>query len=171
MTVREFFTFNAVVNPVENFIDFEKLSTILQYKFKSKQLPLEALTHHSCFPEFTTNCNQKLAFIGDSILGTFLVSALFNISTNCFLNFGSCSFLFLDFLITGYIYENCGEKTISEVEDVRVALVNDILFAVLVVRMGLHKFLFLESSLLLDKIDKFISQQEKVNHEINCDEV
>lgn len=143
MTVREFFTFNAVVNPVENFIDFEKLSTILQYKFKSKQLPLEALTHHSCFPEFTTNCNQKLAFIGDSIL---------------------------DFLITGYIYENCGEKTISEVEDVRVALVNDILFAVLVVRMGLHKFLFLESSLLLDKIDKFISQQEKVNHEINCDE-
>lgn len=95
----------------------------------------------------------------------------FNISANCFLNFVSYYFSFLDFLITGYIYENCGEKTISEVEDVRVALVNDILFAVLVIRMGLHKFLFLESSLLLDKIDKFVGQQVKVNHEINLDEV
>ena len=40
----------------------------INYKFKNKSLPEEALTHTSYANEFKTNSNEKLEFLGDSIL-------------------------------------------------------------------------------------------------------
>lgn len=75
--------------------------------------------------------------------------------------------LFSDFLITAYIYENCGKLTPGELTDLRSALVNNITFACLTVRQELHKFLDAASPLLLDAIDRFVRFQEKRKHIID----
>jgi endoribonuclease Dicer len=46
----------------------------LRYTFKNKALLIEALTHASYIPNRITNCYQRLEFLGDAVLGTFLLN-------------------------------------------------------------------------------------------------
>lgn len=48
----------------------DRLKEILGYEFNDKKLLAEALTHHSYFNDFSVDCNYKMAFLGESILGT-----------------------------------------------------------------------------------------------------
>ena len=76
----------------------------------------------------------------------------------------------LDFLITCYIYENCGNLNPGALTDLRSALVNNITFACLAVRYGLHTALLAYASELNDAIYRFVKFQEERGHEVN-DEV
>ncbi len=50
---------------MSNKIDFSKLEELLGYRFKDKNLLLEALTHKSCKKEYN---NERLEFLGDAVL-------------------------------------------------------------------------------------------------------
>lgn len=71
-----------------------------------------------------------------------------------------------DFLITTYIVEHCYNKTPGEITDIRSSLVNNITFASLSVRIGLHKFVLAKSVQLTEAIDRFFEHQQKNNHQI-----
>lgn len=51
------------------FSGFETVCERINYKFKSTKLPYSAFVHHSYFPDNDVECNQRLAFLGDAILG------------------------------------------------------------------------------------------------------
>ncbi|XP_018331371.1 endoribonuclease Dicer [Agrilus planipennis] len=110
-----------------------KIEERLGYTFRNKGYLLQALTHSSYTPNRVTNCYQRLEFLGDAIL---------------------------DFLITCHIYETCGKLNPGELTDLRSALVNNITFAGIAVRLGLHKFLLFSNQQLSKYIDSFVSHQE-----------
>lgn len=110
-----------------------KIQEVLKYKFNNRAYLLQALTHPSYTPNRVTYSYQKLEFLGDAVL---------------------------DFLITCYIYENCGNLSPGELTDLRSALVNNVTFAGFAVRLGLHKFLLQSSIKLQASMDSFYEFQE-----------
>jgi ribonuclease-3 len=63
---------------LEKIAEFEKR---LGYQFKNKKLLIEALTHRSFFhehPEKAATHNERLEFLGDSVLGFVIVEFLFS---------------------------------------------------------------------------------------------
>ncbi|KAL0108749.1 hypothetical protein PUN28_014111 [Cardiocondyla obscurior] len=121
------------------------VETNIGYKFKNRGFLLQALTHPSYTSNGITECYQRLEFLGDAIL---------------------------DFLITCYIYENCGNLSPGDLTDLRSALVNNITFACLTVRYGLHMALLAYAPSLHEIIDRFVKFQEErdfaVNDELLC---
>ncbi|XP_071454543.1 endoribonuclease Dicer [Hetaerina americana] len=109
-----------------------QLEESLHYNFKNKTLLLQAITHASYFPNKLTECYQRLEFLGDAVL---------------------------DFLITCHIYETGGKLNPGQLTDLRSALVNNITFASLVVRHGLHRHLLYLSPSLMEAIDSFVEFQ------------
>lgn len=77
---------------------------------------------------------------------------------------------FTDFLLTVHIYETCGKLSPGELTDLRSALVNNIIFACLAVRYGLHTALLQHAPKLFEIIDRFVKFQEQRNHVVD-DEV
>lgn len=75
-----------------------------------------------------------------------------------------------DFLITCHIYETCGNLSPGALTDLRSALVNNITFACLAVRYGLHTNLLAYAPKLYEIVDRFVKFQEERNYVIN-DEV
>lgn len=69
-------------------------------------------------------------------------------------------------MITTYIIEHCNNKSPGEITDIRSALVNNITFASLSIRIGLHKFLLAKSVKLTEAIDSFYEHQKKNNYKI-----
>ena len=69
-----------------------------------------------------------------------------------------------------YIYDFCGELSPGDLTDLRSALVNNITFACLAVRYGLHTALLAYVPLLHEAISRFVKFQEERNHAID-DEV
>lgn len=60
--------------------EISEIEHALGYSFKNKQLLLEALTHRSFShenPQITQTCNERLEFLGDSVLGLAVVEYLF----------------------------------------------------------------------------------------------
>ncbi|XP_011871131.1 PREDICTED: endoribonuclease Dicer [Vollenhovia emeryi] len=110
------------------------------YKFKNRAFLLQAFTHPSYTPNMITECYQRLEFLGDAIL---------------------------DFLITCYIYENCGNLSPGDLTDLRSALVNNITFACLAVRYGLHTALLAYAPKLHEIIDRFVKFQEARDFQVN----
>ncbi|XP_071570826.1 endoribonuclease Dicer [Temnothorax nylanderi] len=110
------------------------------YKFKNRAFLLQAFTHPSYTPNAITECYQRLEFLGDAIL---------------------------DFLITCHIYENCGNLSPGDLTDLRSALVNNITFACLAVRYGLHIALLAYAPKLHEMIDRFVKFQEERDYAIN----
>lgn len=53
--------------------DYNKLANVLGYQFKDESLLIQALTHRS----FKGAHNERLEFIGDSLLGMFIAEALY----------------------------------------------------------------------------------------------
>lgn len=117
-----------------------EIETKLGYKFKNRGYLLQAFTHPSYSANNMTECYQRLEFLGDAIL---------------------------DFLITSYIYENCGNLNPGSLTDLRSALVNNITFACLTVRHGLHIALLCYSPKLNDIIERFVKFQEERNYIVN----
>lgn len=67
--------------PVSYSKSLENLERDIDYSFKSRDLLVEALTHRSFHhenPEKVTSYNERLEFIGDSVLGLVIVEHLFN---------------------------------------------------------------------------------------------
>ncbi|CAK9806078.1 Endoribonuclease Dicer [Anthophora quadrimaculata] len=112
----------------------------LGYKFKNRGFLLQAFTHPSYTANNVTECYQTLEFLGDAIL---------------------------DFLITVYIYEKCDNLNPGTMTDLRSALLNNITFACLTVRLGLHTGLLSYAPLLNNAIERFVRFQEERNHVIN----
>lgn len=71
-----------------------------------------------------------------------------------------------DFLITTYIIEHCNNKTPGEITDIRSSLVNNITFASLSARIGLHRFILAKSVQLTEAIDRFYEHQQRNQHKI-----
>lgn len=69
-------------------------------------------------------------------------------------------------MITTYIIEHCHNKTPGDITDIRSSLVNNITFASLSVRIGLHRFILAESLELTNAIDRFFEHQQKNQHKI-----
>ncbi|XP_032516970.2 endoribonuclease Dicer isoform X1 [Danaus plexippus] len=114
------------------------IETILGYKFKDPSLLLEALSHASYIRNRYTRSYERLEFLGDAIL---------------------------DFLITAYIYENCGDLSPGDLTDLRSALVNNVTFASYVVRLGLHKYFCSQfNGVLENAIKTFVEHQEQLDH-------
>jgi ribonuclease-3 len=60
--------------------DFIQLEQLLGYSFRDKKLLLDALTHKSFYhenPDKADNYNERLEFLGDSVLGFVIVEYLF----------------------------------------------------------------------------------------------
>ncbi|XP_046627604.1 endoribonuclease Dicer isoform X1 [Neodiprion virginianus] len=110
------------------------------YKFQNRGFLLQAFSHSSYSPNVTTASYERLEFLGDAIL---------------------------DFLITAYIFENFDNLSPGQLTDLRSALVNNITFACLAVRYGLHTYLLAYSPLLIDMVDKFVAFQEQREHAID----
>jgi Ribonuclease III domain len=81
-----------------------------------------------------------------------------------------------DFLITCYIYEQCGNLSPGAMTDLRSALVNNVVFGSLTVRFGLHSHLLQNSPSLFQLVDTFVEYQqsndfaitEEVRHSCFC---
>ncbi|XP_076220926.1 endoribonuclease Dcr-2 isoform X2 [Nomia melanderi] len=112
----------------------------LGYKFENRAFLLQAFTHPSYSANSITECYQRLEFLGDAVI---------------------------DFLITSYIYEYCGNLSPGVLTDLRSALVNNITFACLSVRYGLHTALLAYSPQLNDAINRFVKFQEERGHVVN----
>ncbi|CAL1687755.1 unnamed protein product [Lasius platythorax] len=110
------------------------------YKFNNRAFLLQAFTHPSYSANGITECYQRLEFLGDAIL---------------------------DFLITCYIYESCGNLSPGDLTDLRSALVNNITFACLAVRYGLDTALLAYAPKLHEAIDRFVKFQQERNYAVN----
>ncbi|VVC42507.1 Hypothetical protein CINCED_3A023563 [Cinara cedri] len=117
---------------------YEILEDRIGYSFKNKSLLIQSLTHPT-YQTGITECYQRLEFLGDAIL---------------------------DFIITTYIIEHCHNKTPGEITDIRSSLVNNITFASLSIRIGLHRFLLAKSIKLTEAIDRFYEHQQRIDHKI-----
>lgn len=78
-------------------------------------------------------------------------------------------YFILDFLITSYIFEHCNDKTIKDIKDIIYSLVNNITFASLSIRIGLHRFILAKSVEITEAIDRFYKYQQRNNHKIGQD--
>ncbi|KYM95939.1 Endoribonuclease Dicer [Cyphomyrmex costatus] len=122
----------------------DTLEIRIGYKFKNRELLLQAFTHPSYTANTITECYQKLEFIGDAIL---------------------------DFLITCYIYENNENLSPGKLTDLRSALVNNITFACLSIRYGLHVALLSYAPKLHEIIDRFVKFQEGRDYVVNDEDI
>ncbi|KYM88476.1 Endoribonuclease Dicer [Atta colombica] len=118
----------------------DTLESKIGYKFKNRAFLLQAFTHPSFTANGITECYQRLEFLGDAIL---------------------------DFLITCYIYENGVNLSPGDLTDLRSALVNNITFACLSVRHGLHTALLAYAPKLHEIIDCFVRFQEERDYVVN----
>lgn len=123
----------------EFLLNFKILEKTLGYKFTDISYLLQAVTHPSFVKNRITDCYQKLEFLGDSVL---------------------------DFLITSYIFERCGDMNPGKLTDLRSALVNNTTLACITVRNNLHLHLLSNSAALTETIQKFVQYQEKMDHKI-----
>lgn len=131
---------SPVLNPkaTQRDIDYlipcwKQIENKIGYTFKNRAYLLQALTHSSYSPNRITRSYETLEFIGDAVL---------------------------DFLITCFIFETCGNLTPGELTDLRSALVNNITFACYTVRWEFHKYLLSLNTKLEADIQKFVMYQE-----------
>ncbi|XP_043484526.1 endoribonuclease Dicer-like isoform X2 [Leptopilina heterotoma] len=114
----------------------------INYTFNDRSLLLQAFSHPSYSPNVITPCYQRLEFLGDAVL---------------------------DFLITLYIYESCEKLTPGDITDLRSALVNNITFACISVKYGLHTSLLAYVPSLHETINRFVNFQEEKNHAVDVE--
>ncbi len=104
-------------------------------------LLLEAFTHPSYSDNTITGSYQRLEFLGDAIL---------------------------DFLVTQHIYNNCKKDLRpGELTDLRSALVNNNIFAVIAVQNNYQKYLKEESPHLFTTIGHFVKEVEHLNSKVS----
>eukprot|EP00794_Sanderia_malayensis_P019899 gene19899-21843_t len=112
---------------------FTVLEEGIGYSFKDRSFLIQAATHMSYEKNRTTDCYQRLEFLGDAIL---------------------------DFLVISYLYDNHAFLDPSSLTDIKSALVNNNTFSLLSVQNKLHKCLMHSSPALLVAITRFVQQIE-----------
>ena len=115
---------------------FEEKS--IDYQFRSKLYLVEALTHASYHPNRVTPCYQRLEFLGDAVL---------------------------DFLVTQHLFFRHAKLSPGQLTDIRQALVNNNIFAVISVKKDFHKYLKEMSPTLFKTIENFITFVDDENEE------
>ena len=110
----------------------------IRYRFRSKLYLVEALTHASYHPNRVTPCYQRLEFLGDAVL---------------------------DFLVTQHLFFRHGKLSPGELTDIRQALVNNNIFAVIAVKNNFNKYLKQMSPTLFKTIEKFVTFMDEENEE------
>lgn len=58
-------------------IDVDKIEQILCYRFRNRKLLIQAFTHSSYSNENRCECNERLEFLGDSVLSVIISTKLF----------------------------------------------------------------------------------------------
>jgi len=99
--------------------DFSKLEKKLNFKFKNKDLLIQAFCHRSYLnenPKFYLSNNERLEFLGDAVL---------------------------ELAVTEYLYKNYPEKTEGELTNWRAALVNAKMLSKIARGLGFNDFLLL----------------------------
>uniref|UniRef100_A0A0K8S5D2 Uncharacterized protein n=1 Tax=Lygus hesperus TaxID=30085 RepID=A0A0K8S5D2_LYGHE len=127
--------------PYGDLMKADMIEEKLGYHFKDRSFLLQAVTHSSAV-HFATDCYQRLEFLGDAVL---------------------------DFLITLYIFDECGKLSPGDLTDLRSALVNNITFSCLAVKYGFHKHLIARAYSLTDIIGSFADRQAKRDHSIGAE--
>ena len=112
-----------------------KLEKAIGWTFHNPSLLLQALTHASYTKNRVTDCYQRLEFLGDAVL---------------------------DYLITCNIYSKFPNYGPGEITGMRSALVNNITFAELAIKLELHKALLHNSPALFKQIPQYIEVFEKL---------
>lgn len=126
----------------EHVVKMNYIENTVGYCFKNREYLLQALTHSSYKNQSVTEDYQSLEFIGDAVI---------------------------DFLITLYIFDYCGNLSPGDLSDLRSALVNNIIFACLTVKYGLHTSLLYNEPSVGKKINEFVNFQVLRNHLIDDD--
>jgi endoribonuclease Dicer len=116
---------------------------MIGYKFNNKAFLVQAFTHSSYIQNTTTQCYQRLEFLGDALL---------------------------DYLITRHIFKSGKNFSPGELTDLRSALVNNAFFASIAVKFNFHKYLKYFSFDLFRAIDYFEKrfQENKIETIKNC---
>ena len=112
--------------------DFDKIESILGYKFVERTLLFTAFTHAS---KNHLYCNERLEWLGDAIL---------------------------DWIVTRYFFCNgTREMDPRELTEARKSSVSNVSFSEVVVYYQLHKFLRFDNDSLGKEIDKFFTALNK----------
>ena len=109
-------------------------NTLLGWRFKDCTLLLQAVTHASYTKNRITDCYQRLEFLGDAVL---------------------------DYLVTCHIYSTFPTYGPGEISQMRSALVNNITFAELAVKLELNKNLLYNSPFLYKQIELYLKREDK----------
>ena len=107
----------------------------LNWKFMDEKLLLQALTHASYTKNRVTDCYQRLEFLGDAVL---------------------------DYLVTCHIYSTFPGYGPGDISHMRAALVNNVTFAELSVKLQLHRLFLHNSPSLFKQIQDYV-------HNSSCD--
>ena len=113
---------------------FNSLEKCINYTFMEKSFLIQAFSHMSYYRNRSTDCYQRLEFLGDAIL---------------------------DFLIIAHLYACDEELDPSRLTSIKSALVNNNTFALLAVRFNLHKYLLHFEQKLESAIKQYIDLQEE----------
>ena len=76
----------------------------------------------------------------------------------------------LDYVITRHLYEDSDKYSPGVLTDLRSALVNNNIFAVLAVKWDFHKYFKAISPALFNVIEKFVARQKENEDEIDLDD-
>ncbi|KAG0495856.1 hypothetical protein HPP92_000547 [Vanilla planifolia] len=114
--------------------ELEILEAKVGYKFKTKGLLLEAITHASQQELGVSYCYQRLEFLGDSVL---------------------------DILITWHLFRSHGDIDPGMLTDLRSASVNNDNFAQVAVKHKLQQHILHGSGFLLEQITEYVKLYEK----------
>jgi len=107
--------------------DFSKLEKKLSFKFKNKDLFIQAFVHRSYLnenPDFYLDNNERLEFLGDAVL---------------------------ELIITEYLYQKYPQETEGELTSWRAALVNTNILSKVAQNLGFSDFLLLSRGETKDK--------------------
>ena len=111
----------------------EEIERRIGYRFTEKSFLLQAFTHASYGDNRLTGSYERLEYVGDAVL---------------------------DYLVTVYIYTQAGPDIgPGRITDIRSALVCNNMFASVLVDLGLHTFILLQSPELLKMIQAYVEDR------------
>lgn len=116
----------------------------LNWEFQDRKLLLQALTHASYSRNRVTDCYQRLEFLGDAVL---------------------------DYLITCHIYSTYPRYGPGDISNMRAALVNNVTFAELSVKLELHRSLLHSSPSLFKQIQDYAHKDHSSDDDDNDGEL
>jgi dsRNA-specific ribonuclease len=114
-------------------LDARKIESIIGYTFRERSFLLQAFTHASYSDNRLTESYEKLEYLGDAVL---------------------------DYLVSAYIYTHTTADP-GKITDIRSALVNNNMFASIIVKNQLHPYILHYTPMLQNKIQAYIEDREK----------